>query len=176
VGSTLVIIEPARGFGTGHHASTRLCLRALSQVDVRERRVLDLGTGSGVLAIAASLRGARDVVAVDVDPDAIDAARMSQALNPEASSIEWVVGDFRAPGQPRLEGPWNLVLANLTGGMLISSAPCLRELVGQGRLIVSGFDERERADVEAALELGVGTTFVEDGWVGMLLTAASFAS
>jgi len=176
-GSTLIIIEPSRGFGTGHHASTRLCLRALSHVDVRDRRVLDLGTGSGVLALAAALRGARHVLAIDVDPDAIDAARESQSLNTGVSSIEWAVGDFRAPGQTRLDGPWHLVLANLTGGMLITSAARIRELVGrEGLLIVSGFDEPERADVEAALELTTMTTCVEDGWVGLLLAADAGAS
>jgi ribosomal protein L11 methyltransferase len=170
--STLIVIEPSRGFGTGHHASTRLCLRALSDIDLRDRRVLDLGTGSGVLALAASLRGARQVVAIDVDPDAIDAARSSMALNPGASSIEWMVGDYRERDATPLGDSWQVILANLTGGMLTVSASRVRELLAPGgHLIVSGFDERERADVEAALNLRNTAMFIEDGWVGLLLSS-----
>ena len=170
-GSTLIIIEPSRGFGTGHHESTRLCLRALSSVDVHGHRVLDLGTGSGVLAMAAAFRGAHHVVAIDVDPDAIDAARNSLAMNAGSWPIDWQVGDFRTSGD-LASGYWHTVLANLTGGMLRSSAARIRELLARdGRLIVSGFDESERAEVEAALGLQTTETYLEAGWVGLLLTS-----
>ena len=168
-GSTLVIIEPSRGFGTGHHASTRLCLRALGDTDVRGARVLDLGTGSGVLAIAASLRGAHAVTAIDVDADAIEAARQSAALNFAIENVEWLVGDFRDRSSP-LIGSWDVVLANLTGGMLRSSVDRLRALSASGVLIASGFDEHERADVENALQMAVRAAYDEDGWIGLALT------
>lgn len=168
---TTVVVEPSRGFGTGHHASTRLCLRALSDLSVAGLDVLDLGTGSGVLAMAASLSGARSVVAVDVDPDAIDAARESHARNPDARGIEWLVGDFRDPQWPPAAGRrWDLVLANLTGGMLRSSASRIRELIAPGgRLVVSGFDTDERPEVERALALTVEGALIEDPWVGLTL-------
>jgi ribosomal protein L11 methyltransferase len=169
VDSTLVIIEPSRGFGTGHHASTRLCLRALGHIDVYGARVLDLGTGSGVLAMAASLCGARAVTAIDIDPDAIEAARQSAALNPGVEKVEWLVGDFRDQSAP-LAGPWDVVLANLTGGMLRSSADRLRALSAAGLLIASGFDEHERPDVEDALQMAVRAAYVEDGWIGLALS------
>ena len=170
-GETLIVIEPSRGFGTGHHQSTRLCLRALSDVDVRGKHVLDLGTGSGVLAMAAALRGATRVLAVDVDPEAIDAARESQALNPRASGIEWLVTDFRdRAAHPFLDRPWDLVLANLTGGMLRSSAARVTELVGAGGLLItSGFDTDERPAVQHSLGLDEVEAFVEDSWVGLVL-------
>jgi ribosomal protein L11 methyltransferase len=168
--ATVVIIEPSRGFGTGHHASTRLCLRALSTIDVRGKQVLDLGTGSGVLALAAALSGATSVKAVDVDPDAIESARHSAAMNPLAKGIEWQIGDFRDRNWEALSGySADLVLANLTGGMLISAAARIRELLApDGTLVCSGFDEREQANVERALDLRIITDHKEDGWVSLV--------
>lgn len=168
-GATLIVIEPSRGFGTGHHPSTRLCLRALSLIPLKDRRVLDVGTGSGVLAMAASLSGAREVRAIDLDADAIDAARTSAALNPALNSIDWVVGDFREARSPLLDRPWDLVVANLTGGMLIVSAARLRDLLAPGGVLVaSGFDLTERDGVEAALGMRVRERIVEDGWAALV--------
>ena len=140
-GQHLIVIEPSMGFGTGHHATTRLCLRALGAVDVAGRTVVDVGTGSGVLAMAAALAGAVAVTAIDIDPDAIAAAERSAALNALPRPVRFVVGDVAAPG-PAAE----LVLANLTGAMLIarrqSPGPAV---VPGGVLIVSGFDGRGTA-------------------------------
>jgi ribosomal protein L11 methyltransferase len=168
---TVIVIEPSRGFGTGHHQSTRLCLRAMSDLDVRGKCVLDLGTGSGVLAMAAALSGASQVLAIDVDPDAIESARESQALNPGAARVEWLVADFRDRGAyPQIDGAWDVVLANLTGGMLRSSAVRLRELIAPtGLLVTSGFDVNERPAVEQALQLTGQAALVEDGWVGLVV-------
>ena len=176
--ATVIVIEPSRGFGTGHHASTRLCLRALSEVDVRTKRVLDLGTGSGVLAMAAFVSGARTVVAVDIDQDAIDSARQSAEFNARVGNIHWLVGDFRDRGWDALSGgPFDVVLANLTGGMLTSSAARIRELVARdGRLICSGFDEDEEPRVTEALALAPCARFVEERWVGLTLQGVAGSS
>ena len=141
-GQHLIVIEPSMGFGTGHHATTRLCLRALGSVEVGGRTVVDVGTGSGVLAMAAALAGAAAVTAIDNDPDAVAAAERSAALNTLPRPVRFVVGDIAASG-PAAE----LVLANLTGAMLIRAADQLaRAVVPGGVLIVSGFmdDERRR--------------------------------
>jgi ribosomal protein L11 methyltransferase len=169
-GVTLIVIEPSRGFGTGHHASTRLCLRALSELDLRDARVLDVGTGSGVLAMAAARRGAREVAAIDVDADSIDAARESAGLNTGVNAIRWMVGDFRTDSPARDQGPWDVVFANLTGGMLIASAARVRALVrAGGTLVASGFQQAEQAAVEQALGMSVRMAFDEETWVGLVL-------
>jgi ribosomal protein L11 methyltransferase len=166
---TTIIIEPSRGFGTGHHATTRLCLKALSDVDVTGKRVLDLGTGSGVLAMATALKGAREVHAVDVDPDAIEAALQSAALNQLPVAIAFAVSDFRS--ELVAGGRFDVLLANLTGGMLTSSATKIAELIAPGGLLViSGFDESERAGVRTAFAALTDVALLaEDGWVSLVL-------
>lgn len=167
VDATVIVIEPSMGFGTGHHATTRMCLRLLSAIDVIDATVLDLGTGSGVLSMAAALMGARTVVGIDVDQDAINSAETSAQLNTLPDTITFQVLDFRnEPPQPA-----DLVLANLTGGMLTSSAASIKALVRPGgQLIVSGFDHAEVDRVVAAFP---GFTerdrLTEDNWIALRL-------
>ena len=170
-GVTSIVIEPSRGFGTGHHATTRLCLRALSDIDAADKRVLDLGTGSGVLAMAAALKGAREVIAVDVDPDAIEAARESAAMNRLPTAVNWLVDDFRDSHAALKPRHYDIVCANLTGGMLMTSADRIQSFVTPGgHLVMSGFDENERANVRAAFsKLKESATLTEDGWVSLTL-------
>jgi ribosomal protein L11 methyltransferase len=165
-GQQLIVIEPSMGFGTGHHATTRLCLRALGALDVTGRRVLDIGTGSGVLALAAAASGAVEVVGVDIDDDAVAAARRSAVLNPELPAVEFRSGDIAALG-----APVDLVLANLTGAMLTRSADYLAHaVVPGGLLVVSGFMDDERDAVETALTgFAVEARFDEDGWCAATL-------
>jgi ribosomal protein L11 methyltransferase len=157
------------GFGTGHHATTRLCLLALQRREVKERTVLDVGTGSGVLAIAASRLGAVDVRGFDDDPDAIQAAWENLALNPGAI-VTLLVGDVRSLS---LE-PADLVVANITGGLLMATAMEILALTRpDGYIILSGFQTHEVADVTAAF---AGATVVdqleEDTWVSVTLKKA----
>jgi ribosomal protein L11 methyltransferase len=166
-GMTVIVIEPSMGFGTGHHPTTRMCLRLLSELTVIGQRVLDIGTGSGVLAMAAALSGAADVTGLDVDQDAIDSARTSAALNSLPPVIRFETGDFRTTPP----APADVVLANLTGGMLCTTADTLMSLVRVGgTLIVSGFDESEEASVRAAFSrLRVGDRMEEATWVAIRL-------
>ena len=166
-GATLIVIEPSMGFGTGHHQTTRLCLRLLSDVDVTGRDVLDLGTGSGVLAMAAALSGARQVDAIDVDTDAIASAETSAKMNPLPATLRFRVADFRTDPV----APAEIVLANLTGGMLKTSGTVLAALVRPGgTLILSGFDHTE---VDGVVKAFAGLTedarLAEDTWVALRL-------
>ena len=162
----VVAIRPSMGFGTGHHATTRLCLSALQALDVKERTVIDVGTGSGVLAIAASLLGAVDVRGIDDDEDAIHAAWDNLALNPSAI-VTLLVGDVRTTALD----PADIVFGNLTGGLLMASAGAIGALAGpHGKLILSGFqEEEEKAVVAAFTGFAVERRDEEDAWVCVTL-------
>ncbi|MGE0394944.1 MAG: 50S ribosomal protein L11 methyltransferase [Vicinamibacterales bacterium] len=163
-GTVTVVILPSMGFGTGHHATTRLCVAALQDVDLAGASVLDIGTGSGVLAIAAKRLGAATVLGIDDDPDAVAAARDSLALNPGVDVTLGVV-DLR---QSHLR-PVDVVTANLTGGLLVATAPLLQRL-GR-RLILSGFLTHERHEVLGAFPgWTVDAEGAEDGWCSATLS------
>jgi ribosomal protein L11 methyltransferase len=152
----VIIIEPSTGFGTGHHATTRLCLLLLQQLELRGARVLDVGTGSGVLALAAWKLGAGDVVAVDNDPDALENARDNIARNGAAPSID-IIRDTLA--SLRIERA-DIVLANLTGAVLVRYADELRSLVVEGGyLILSGFAPQDVAVIRSAF---AGLTVIDE--------------
>jgi ribosomal protein L11 methyltransferase len=162
-----IVIQPSMGFGTGHHATTRLCLAHLQRVDLRGHTALDVGTGSGVLAIAASRLGASQVLAIDDDPDAIASARENLGLNP-AANVSLGTLDLRRAALR----PFDLVLANLTGGLLMAAADALMQLAARGGwLILSGFMQAEEPDVLAAF---ASCTIVqrsqEDEWVCVTLS------
>lgn len=167
VDATVIVIEPSMGFGTGHHATTRMCLQLLSKVDVVDATVIDLGTGSGVLSMAAALMGARSVIGIDIDQDAIDSAETSARLNTLPDTITFTVADFRSD-PPK---PADLVLANLTGGMLTSSAAAIAQLVRKdGNLILSGFDHTEVDRVVASFaSFTERQRLTEDNWIAVLL-------
>jgi ribosomal protein L11 methyltransferase len=161
------VIVPSMGFGTGHHATTRLCLAALQAIALAQQGVLDVGTGSGVLAIAADLLGAARALGVDCDPDAIQSARENLALNPAARRVGFETADLATMTLPVVD----VVTANLTGALLIRSAPALVAAVRTGgTLIISGLLAHERDDVCAAFAAAkVFWEREEDGWVGLAM-------
>jgi ribosomal protein L11 methyltransferase len=162
-GGVLVIIQPSTGFGTGHHQTTRLCLDLLQRAGVAGRRILDLGTGSGVLALAAWRLGAASVEAIDNDEDALVNARENVRLNGGDSRIALRFADLRAAA---IE-PADIVTANLTGALLVSEARHIRDLVKPGgQLILAGFMTAESSDVTAAFvpPFEVAHATSEDEW------------
>ena len=142
-----IIVKPSMGFGTGHHATTRLMLRAVQQLQIANQTVLDVGCGSGVLAIAAIKLGARSAVGIDIDPDALANAMENAALNEIGDRVRFEESDFRT-----MSARADVVMANLTGALLERSAAALGALVTPaGRLIVSGFMQTEADAVTSAL-------------------------
>jgi ribosomal protein L11 methyltransferase len=163
----LVVIQPSMGFGTGHHATTRLMLKALQELSLGDRTVLDIGCGSGVLAIAAVKLGARSAAGIDIDPDAIDNAKENAALNDIGSHLRFELGDFRGMSLRA-----DIVMANLTGALVEQSAAALASMVKSGGyLIVSGFMDTEKESVVPAFEkfLALQNLDAEDNWVCALL-------
>jgi ribosomal protein L11 methyltransferase len=165
-GEIVIVIQPSMGFGTGHHATTRLCIAALQRLNVAGRTVLDVGTGSGVLAIAASLLGASRSVGLDDDADAITAALENLELNPQAEAT-MLVADLRAADV----GSADIVIANLTGGLLTSAALRLQDFVARGGLLVlSGVMAIEERDVLAAFPTWtVEHRSEEDEWLCVVI-------
>jgi ribosomal protein L11 methyltransferase len=163
----LVVVEPSMGFGTGHHATTRLCLAALQTLDLANQVVLDVGTGSGVLALAADRLGAARVLGIDYDPDAIQSATENLPLNPSVTHVTFKVLDLAAGTLPVVD----LVTANLTGAVLIRAAEALLAAVRPGgTLILSGVLAHERDEVcRAFAAAAVVWERDEDGWVGLVM-------
>jgi ribosomal protein L11 methyltransferase len=117
-------------FGSGEHATTFMLLKALAvKGDWSHARVLDLGTGSGVLALAARQFGARKIVATDFDPDSIRTARQNEALNFSTPLIQWRQADVK---KLRPSPRYDLVLANLFSGILVEAAAQIRRCVSPG--------------------------------------------
>jgi ribosomal protein L11 methyltransferase len=162
----VVTIEPSMGFGTGHHESTRLCLAALQRTPIAGRTVVDVGTGSGVLAIAAARLGAGRVIALDDDRDALDSAVANVALNAlPAGAVDARVANVLAEPLPTAD----VILGNLTGALLRRAAATLLAAVAPGgALIVSGFTEDERLAIEHAFApLVIADAASEHGWLAL---------
>ncbi len=168
----VVTLRPALGFGSGHHPSTRLALQGLQRLDLSGRHVLDLGTGSGVLAIAAVKLGARRATGIDRDPDALDSARAGVDANRVAAEVELRRQDVA--DVPPASAP--IVVANLTGAALIRLAPVVAAILEPGgRAVLSGVLAEEEAAVAAAWrEQGrMEWREHEDEWVAMTFRAAA---
>ena len=138
-GDTVIEIDPGMAFGTGQHPTTAMCLRALEERVRPDDVVLDVGTGSGILAIAAAKLGARRVLALDVDPEAVKAARENAAANAVGEDLE--VRDGTLPEGARGER-FDLIVSNISGLTIERLAPSLAAVLKDGgALIVSGFLE-----------------------------------
>ncbi len=165
-----IVIDPGQAFGTGGHDTTRLILEMLEDRSDLPREVLDVGTGSGVLAIAAVKLGAKKVTAIDIDDDAIAATHENAQANQVAAHIETLHGTVRD-----LDGTWSLVLANLELGVFLKSASSIAERIAPcGEVILSGLLVNQ---VESCLamwpDFELAARREEDGWVALALRRTS---
>ena len=166
-----LILDPGLTFGTGSHATTRLCLTALEKTVAQGDRVLDLGCGSGVLSIAALRLGASQALAVDIDDKCLDVAYENAALNGIGKDRYTVrVGDVLSDGSLRreLEGGYDIVVANIVADVIIALAPLVPAMLRPGgTFLCSGIIDDRAEEVRSALE-AAGWTVLEtqsaDGW------------
>jgi ribosomal protein L11 methyltransferase len=172
VDDVVLALDPGMAFGTGLHPTTRLCLAALERVADDGRldgeRVLDVGCGSGILAIAALKLGGATALGVDTDPIAVEATAANAARNDLDDRVVARHGSL-----PSGESPFDVVLANLVAGVLIPLASALEvEVRPGGTLVASGIFIDREADVTAAFEaagLAVATRSSEGDWVALEL-------
>jgi ribosomal protein L11 methyltransferase len=169
-------LDPGQAFGTGGHASTRLCLKVLEslgeETDLPRHpltRVLDVGTGTGILALAAALFNARSVMAIDSDPLAVAAARLHVAINGFESIIRVEEGTAES-----IQGGFSLILANLTLADLLPLAGVLRSLLSPGGfLVLSGILHSQAKELIRAFVLRRLTfqcLYLEEEWAGVLFS------
>jgi len=162
----VIRLDPGQAFGTGGHFSTRLCLKALEAASLHPGildQVLDVGTGTGILALVAAVVGARAVLAIDNDPLAVESARDHVRLN----KLEGVVRVEQASPEAII-GPFSLILANLTFQDLQRLAPVLKKLMApQGSLVASGFLASQARPLIACLvreKIPFRYLYLEDEW------------
>ena len=170
-----VLIDAGQAFGTGHHGTTAGCLVVIDRLLKRgtPRRVLDLGTGSAVLAIALARRARVPVLATDIDPVAVAIARENARLNGVGGLLRVEVATGLQHNVIRAAAPYDLIVANILAGPLRAMAPAIaRYLAPGGRVVLSGLLERQRAAVLAAYRaqgLHVEATVPREGWATLTL-------
>lgn len=171
-----VVVNPGLAFGTGGHETTRLCMAMLEDLALEGRLgdpVLDIGSGTGILALTAHVLGAREVTAFDIDPDcgpAMDEmVEMNRALVGQTEPFWAFIGTL---GDPRVQGPYRLLLANILLETIQMLLPRMAEICAPGGLLVASGILAERQD-EALVSLTLGgfqplRVETEGAWVAIL--------
>ncbi len=170
-GDIVIRVDPGQAFGTGLHPSTRLCLLQLERLVRRPARVLDVGTGSGILAIAAAKLGAGEVMALDTDSVAVSAAQENAKENSVEHRVHVLQGTI---GDVPKEPPWDVVVVNILAEVIAEMMPALADrLVPQGHLILSGIIAERESLVQTSLKqfgLSVVSRELLRDWVALVAT------
>ena len=172
---TVLRIDPGMAFGTGGHHTTRMCLELLQTVLKAGDSLLDMGCGSGILSLSALLLGAKNAVAVDIDPITESIARENGRMNGiGADTFTVLVGDLISDGalREKIDGQYDIITANIVADVILALSPfALQQLRPGGQYIVSGIIDDREAEVEAALKtLGftVKQVISSDCWIALL--------
>ena len=170
-GETVLRLDPGMAFGTGTHESTRLCMELAEGVVKGGERVLDLGCGSGILAITALLLGADTALGIDIDQVAVDTCMENATLNGVEQRADFRKGNL-AHG---IDGQYDVIFANIIADVILELAPDIPRLLAPGgTFIASGIISERAAEVEAALDatgLRLSIKLEQGGWVAVMSKA-----
>ncbi len=159
-GKMILHIDPGTAFGTGMHETTQLCIRQLRKFITPETRLLDVGTGSGILAILSLMFGAKEAVGTDLDPCAIEAVKENMAANRiDGNQFHVMIGNLITDEEVQEKvgyGCYDIVVANILADVLVPLTPVIRRQLKPGGIyITSGIiDDKEQTVVEAVREAG----------------------
>ncbi|MBQ2933631.1 MAG: 50S ribosomal protein L11 methyltransferase [Clostridia bacterium] len=167
---TVISLDPGAAFGTGSHATTSLCLEILEKHVTPNTTVLDIGTGSGILAIAADLLGAKSAIGVDIDAQSVKTAIANAEINGVSEKTEFLVGDLA----DKISGKYDIVCANIVADVVMRLFDNVANFMkDDGILIVSGIIDMRSAEVEkSAIEHGFTITesLMREEWHAYVLT------
>ena len=162
---TVITMDPGMAFGTGTHETTSLCLETLDELVQGGERMLDIGTGSGILAIAALKLGAKEAEGVDIDPMCVRTAGENARRNGVAERLTVLVGDL----SDKASGVYDIITANIVAAAILSLAPAVPALMAPGaKFIASGIiDERRDEVLDGLKAAGLRPVQVKEkrGWV-----------
>lgn len=166
-GDVVITLDPGMAFGTGTHATTRLCMRLIEQYLIPGQDMLDVGTGSGILAVTALKLGARKAVGVDIDATAVRVAGENAALNGVEDNLSVICGDLACD----VKGSFQLITANIVADIIIRLTPDVPPLLKEGgTFVVSGIIDSREQNVRDALQANgfhVISSLTEGGWVAL---------
>jgi ribosomal protein L11 methyltransferase len=165
-------LDPGMAFGTGLHPTTRLCLEQVEQRTRPGTRIIDVGTGSGILALAAAKLGADSIYCIDNSSVAVESATANAALNGLSDKITVVLGILDETEATRMAGQFDIVLVNILAHIIGGMASQLAQIVAPGGLVIaSGIIEARRPDAEQPL-LAAGLTLIDqaaiDDWLVLI--------
>ncbi len=169
---TILKIDPGAAFGTGTHATTSLCLEMLQNKIGTDTKMLDIGTGSGILALSAVLLGAEKAVGVDIDAQSVKTAKENAEINKIADKLEFFVGDLA----DKVTGKYDVICANIVADVIIRLLPDVGAFMKQGAsLIISGIIDIRKDDVLSAVAKNgfiITEESYRDNWCAFTLAKA----
>lgn len=168
-GRVVLNIDPGAAFGTGTHATTSLCLSLLENYITDSTKVLDIGTGSGILSIAAVLLGAKNAIGVDIDAQSVKTAKENAEINNITDKCEFIVGDLA----DKISGKYNVICANIVADVIIKLFENVEQFLEKDAVfIISGIIDIRKDDVLAAANEKGFTVLKEcykDNWCAFVL-------